>query len=1667
LFLRINQRGKEVSAEWFNDSWNYRQRVDISNSSGSDLTDFQVSIDIGTSALIAAGKMQSDCDDIRITDQNGNLLPYWIEENNPGCNQVTDTKIWVKAPSLPTSGSPVYVYYGNSSATTVQNGEDVFEFFDDFNGSSIDTTKWTVTGTMLSLTGGRIRAERADGTGSIYANSTYSRPFVLDMDFYPTQYPSGWEGTYHGTIAFGTFNSSNQNEHTWVPYGGGGNSYCGLCDDGGCYHGTYVNPLRVGDTLYNISMKIQPTIAGPQGVMSYTNIPNDGIGSSVSNTVYTGATTGDDPLKIGINNYSSNTTDDFEWDNWRIRKYASSEPTATPASEEVGGGPVAYWKFDEGVGTTAYDSTSQNNTGIFLSAPIWKNEDMCVSGKCLMFDNVDDGVSITNNNFTTLSDYTMSAWINIKGAHKNYDGTIMSSGNWNSNHWSFGVNQANTAFKLRRWDGTNYNTKSYTFQLNQWTHVVIVRSGSNLTYYVNGNSIGSISGTTGNLISDATNTTIGRETYASGYFAFNGLIDEPKIFPYARTEAQIKADYAAGLAGMDTSSDSTVNIGGASAKFLSDGLVGYWKFDEGVGTTSVDSSGNNNLATLSNTGWSSGKFGIGTSFDGNSEVVYVPNSTSLQTPANNQWSMSAWVYPTDLSGSRDIVRKDGSGGGYFIRTNNGNIESLLNFTDGYVQRNSGTVDLNVWQLITVTYDGSTRKHYKNGVEVASWSENKTLTFNTSTITMGSATTSGTIENWIGTLDEVRIYNRALNPTEVKQLYEFAPGPMGYWKFEEGVGTTAFDSSGNNNHAIFGAGDSSPSWNIGKYGNGLLFDSTNDYLQITSTSGSTLNPKHAISVDAWVKFNETLSASYRPHIIGKNSSYFLIGETNQRPRFFIYDTTWRFAEGTSNLLPNKWYHLSGTYDGSMIRIYVNGKLENTVGPYGELNQNSSIIEIGRYGPTSSHFVGGIIDQVRIYNYARTQKQILEDMNAGAPATSARGGPLIYYKLDEGYGTNSTNWGIGSTTYRLNFGAGDSAPSWSSNGKIGKSLRFDGTNYGDPSSYYLAQFSDHTYTAWFNLDTSQASNTYEQPIFGSHQYSGVVDYIPSSKTFRHYRQYSTGGQTVSWPVSYQYADGKWHHLAMSIDQTTFTVKLYLDGKYIDTKSITNEGYTHSNGAFRHVGKNYGRFWTGYLDELKVFNYALSAEEVKQDYNQGSTFVFGTSNQTIGATTTSLDYCVPGDTSPCSPPVAEWKFEEGVGTTAYDTSGNNNHGIFGAGSSAPSWNNGKMGTAIYFDGTPGKHVTVSAGSGNSNNFTVQAWVKPTNYTGSGNNNDRNTILYANNKYLQLYSNGKIAVYINSLSSPGYHYSNATVPLNQWTHVAYNYNGSEIRIFINGSLDSSFPATGTPPDGWVNATIGFQDSSYQRQFDGSVDQVQIYNYARTPAQIAWSYNKGAPVGHWKVDECQGTQIADWSGNSNHGTLSIGASGTQTSAGTCTTSGTAWANGKLGKLNSSLNFDGSDDYFLISQPKIQTSPNYFTIAGFIKPGNLISRFITPNSTGLDQYFTYVNTSQRLAIHIAETNDTNERDRYSTTNSVPLNTWTHFAVSINDKDIKIYINGKLDSQYTETINISGWSGNWYIGQRGNSTNWFLGQLDDLRIYNYALTATQINTLYNNGSVTFR
>lgn len=222
---------------------------------------------------------------------------------------------------------------------------------------------------------------------------------------------------------------------------------------------------------------------------------------------------------------------------------------------------------------------------------------------------------------------------------------------------------------------------------------------------------------------------------------------------------------------------------------------------------------------------------------------------------------------------------------------------------------------------------------------------------------------------------------------------------------------------------------------------LDFDGVDDYIMVPSSSGDELNPQTNITVECWVNLNETPSSEHQSHLVTKFNSYRLIIGTSGLPMFSIYSGgTWYSSEGVTIIQKNKWYHVAGTYDGSRLRIFVNGvqeKLTN-LGTSPLMQQNEEPVRIGASDPTcASCFTNGKMDGVRIWNTNRVPGQIQNAMNQKVLGTTSN---LVgLWHLDDGSGTTAddlTSYGNDGTLTNM-----DPLSDWmASNAPIGDASVF---------------------------------------------------------------------------------------------------------------------------------------------------------------------------------------------------------------------------------------------------------------------------------------------------------------------------------------------------------------------------------------------------------------------------------------------------------------------------------------------------------------------------------------------------------------------------------------------------------------------------------------------------
>ncbi|MFO0052101.1 MAG: LamG-like jellyroll fold domain-containing protein, partial [Dolichospermum sp.] len=385
--------------------------------------------------------------------------------------------------------------------------------------------------------------------------------------------------------------------------------------------------------------------------------------------------------------------------------------------------------------------------------------------------------------------------------------------------------------------------------------------------------------------------------------------------------------------------------------------------------------------------------------------------------------------------------------------------------------------------------------------------------------------------------------------------------------------------------------------------------------------------------------------------------------------------------------------------------------------------------------------------------------------------------------------------------------------------------------------------------------------------------------------------------------------------------------------------------------------------------------------------------------------------------------------------------------------------------------------------NTFTLEAWVNQTQIKGDwqpiitkGANNgyEVNYGLFIRPNESRLHfafqdSNGNWQ-YINA--------SQASLTLNQLTHVAATYDGAKLSLYINGQLDTSVDWVGTPLQNNYPVKIGRELNAWN-PFAGQIDDVRIWNVARTQTEIQANYNQQLVgnetglAGYWNFNEPSGSTALDKTINGNNGNI-IGA--THVNQTGTPTEQLAAANiiytvtdlpdqGVLGLTSGSdkaLSFNGVDNYVDVGNPATLQITGNQTIEMWLKPTNFNNRqnpyakayggegTITVETDGTVSYFYGVSGD-----------NSGDYQGFNTGVSLKADEWNHLSIvrDLTANKLYWYINGakvnEIDAQYSAAVASSNAI---YIG-RGYVSN-LSGQIDDVRIWNVARTQTQIQANLN-------
>ena len=221
------------------------------------------------------------------------------------------------------------------------------------------------------------------------------------------------------------------------------------------------------------------------------------------------------------------------------------------------------------------------------------------------------------------------------------------------------------------------------------------------------------------------------------------------------------------------------------AKAADPDLVGWWRFDEGSGTTAMDFSGKGNDGTLQdNTAWVTGHLGKALQFDGVNDFVDVPHAESLM--AENEVTVMAWIQTSrhggpGTEGWQGIIAKGNTVRSYSLYTESGGgLHFSTTSAGAYVGTvSSGQVPLNEWVHVCAMVIGGVHKYYINGEDAGTSGSGIVLgTEDTANVVIGR-TQEGANRSFLGMIDDARIYMRGLTQEEVQSAMSGSGVPQAF------------------------------------------------------------------------------------------------------------------------------------------------------------------------------------------------------------------------------------------------------------------------------------------------------------------------------------------------------------------------------------------------------------------------------------------------------------------------------------------------------------------------------------------------------------------------------------------------------------------------------------------------------------------------------------------------------------------------------------------------------------------------------------------------------------------------------------------------------------------------------------------------------------------------
>ncbi|MEK0335817.1 MAG: LamG domain-containing protein [Nitrosopumilus sp.] len=406
-------------------------------------------------------------------------------------------------------------------------------------------------------------------------------------------------------------------------------------------------------------------------------------------------------------------------------------------------------------------------------------------------------------------------------------------------------------------------------------------------------------------------------------------------------------------------------------RISTDGIVAHYKMNDNSADTDVLDSKDGNIGTAErNTSLLttvSGKIGRALVFDGTNDQITIPNKSVLEL--QEHYTVALWVKITGIEvGISELITSRTTENHFLLRREADDTLRFFDWTGNGSENiliSDSALTVDTWYHVMLIRDGTDLTMYLNNTAQADTETTSgTISYSDATIILGAA--AGGANNLAGTMDDIRIYNIALSASERAAVYNSGTGTETTELFRDTI--VAIDRAKFNDGTIDGCTNAEGINGINP--DAMSFDGVDDSIDVGTKGIHDFTTTQRFSISLWAKANADESTDRL--IYRRTGSTGFIIQTRS-------DGTYEVLVGNGSSIPSvvingaqsgKREHLVFTYDGDIVRAYLNGAYVNkgTIGTY--VDSNTSLFIGNNTTGTSTSCFPGSLQKIRLYNRTLT-------------------------------------------------------------------------------------------------------------------------------------------------------------------------------------------------------------------------------------------------------------------------------------------------------------------------------------------------------------------------------------------------------------------------------------------------------------------------------------------------------------------------------------------------------------------------------------------------------------------------------------------------------------------------------------------------------------------------